>query len=288
MKKILISGKASYIGTAFEKWLGHWPERYIVHTASTIHDEWKSATFDGYDAVLHVAGIAHVSTSPKMKEMYYKVNRDLAIEVAKKAKESGIKQFIFMSSIIIYGDDGKIEEKKVITKETIPQPSNFYGRSKLEADTAIQRMADNRFKPVIIRTPMVYGPGCKGNFSKLKKLAKWCFVFPYIDNQRSVVYIDNLCEFIKKIIDREASGIFFPQNKDYVATKDIINELRKLNGKNTRFIKLFNPTLKLLSKRIVLINKVFGNKVYDKSLSAEVVGMEYNLVGFSDSIKGCR
>jgi nucleoside-diphosphate-sugar epimerase len=287
MKKVLITGEGSYIGTSFENWLKQWPDQYDVRTVGTMHGEWKELSFAGYDTVLHVAGIAHVSADPKLEGLYMKVNRDLAIEVAKKAKSVGIKQFIFMSSMIIYGDDGKIGEQKVITKDTVPQPSNFYGKSKLEADLAIQKMADERFGPVIIRTPMVYGPGCKGNFPRLKKLAKWCAVFPDIDNERSMIYIDNLCKFLQKVTDSNVSGVFYPQNKEYVMTKDIIIEIRKLNKKNTHTVRLFNPILRVLSKQIDSINKVFGNKVYDKSLSVGLDTDDYSFVGFTESIERC-
>lgn len=288
MKKILITGKGSYIGTSFEKWLSVWPEKYQVESIDMKSEKWREAKFTEYDVILHVAGIAHVSTNSKMESLYYSVNRDLAIETAKKAKAENVKQFIFMSSIIIYGDDARIGETKIITKDTIPNPSNFYGRSKLEADECIQGMADHKFKAVIIRTPMVYGPGCKGNFPKLQKLAEYFCVFPNIENQRSMIYIDNLCTLFQNIIDTEATGVFFPQNEDYVATKDIIKEFRLLDGKRTCFIKVFNPLFELFSRRFSFINKVFGNKVYDNLLSASSCGNKYNQVGFSESIKRCR
>lgn len=283
-KKILVTGKESYIGTSFEKWLQQWPDDYVVDTVDMIGDEWRNKSFKGYDVVFHVAGIAHVSADPKMEGLYYKVNRDLAIETAQKAKNDGVKQFIFMSSIIIYGSDGRIGEKKVILKDTIPQPENFYGRSKLEADLAIQKMEGNGFKSVIIRTPVVYGPSCKGNFPRLVTLAKICPVFPDIENERSMIYIDNLCEFLKLCIDNEVSGVFFPQNSDYISTKEIIKSVRMHLGKRTLVVGLFNSLLQLLSQRIGFINKVFGNKTYDMSISSDFK-TQYNIVEFQESIE---
>ncbi|NLK95370.1 MAG: NAD-dependent epimerase/dehydratase family protein, partial [Clostridiales bacterium] len=131
MKNILITGANSYIGTSFENWLKKWPEEYAIDTVDTKNDIWRSKDFSSYDVVFHVAGIAHVSTDPKMEDLYYKINRDLTIEIAKKAKSEGVKQFIFMSSIIVYGDSSHINKKRVIDKNTIPVPSNFYGKSKL-------------------------------------------------------------------------------------------------------------------------------------------------------------
>ena len=217
-----------------------------------------------------------------MEELYYKVNRDLPIEVAKKAKKENVKQFIFMSSMIIYGADGKITESKVIDENTEKKPIDFYGKSKLEADEAIQKLSDDKFSTVIIRTPMVYGPRCKGNFPKLKKIAEISPIFPNINNERSMIYIDNLCEFLKQIIDREEKGIFYPQNNEYISTKDIVTTMAKCMNKKIFCIKIFNPLLKMLSKKINYINKIFGNKVYDKKISGD---FSYCKVDFEESIR---
>lgn len=281
-KKILITGKGSYIGSNLIKWLKQWPDNYDVEELAVKNEEWKQVDFEQYDAVLHMAGIAHVSADPKLEQLYFKVNRDLAIEVAKKAKKENVKQFIFMSSMIIYGEDAKIGENKIISRDTKPNPLDFYGRSKLEADLAIQELMDEKFKTVIVRTPMVYGPNCKGNFPKLIKLAQICPIFPKINNERSMIFIENLCEFLKLILDGERKGVFFPQNKEYGVTKDIIDVMARSFGKKVYFISIFNPVLKWLSKKVNLINKVLGNKIYDKAISPE---MNYCVVDFESSIK---
>jgi nucleoside-diphosphate-sugar epimerase len=281
-KRILITGQGSYIGTNFEKWVSKWPDKYDVEKISVRNNGWKQKNFSKYDVVLHVAGIAHVSADPKMEQLYYKINRDLAIDVAEKAKKENVKQFIFMSSIIIYGADGRVGENKIINAETEPNPIDFYGRSKLEADLAIQKLNSEKFKTVIVRTPMVYGPNCKGNFPRLKMLARKCPIFPDINNQRSMIFIENLCEFLRIVIDKELSGIFFPQNKEYVSTKDIIDLMAKNMGKKIYFVKLFNPVIRIMSKKINIINKVLGNKVYDKRITPN---FDYCVVDFETSIK---
>ncbi|MGG3940331.1 NAD-dependent epimerase/dehydratase family protein [Peribacillus psychrosaccharolyticus] len=282
MKKILITGKGSYIGTNLIKWLDQWTEQYQVEELVVKNNEWKQTDFSQYDAILHLAGIAHVSADPNLEKLYLKVNRDLAIEVAKKAKQENVKQFIFMSSMIIYGEDAKIGKNKVITEDTKPSAIDFYGRSKLEADLAIQELVDENFKTVIVRTPMVYGPNCKGNFPRLIKLTKVTPIFPNINNVRSMIFIENLCEFIRLVIDKEMNGVFFPQNKEYISTKDLINVMARIMKKKVYFISIFNPILKLLSKKVNLINKVLGNKVYDKTISPR---LDYCLVDFETSIK---
>ena len=282
MKKILITGRNSYIGMHVKNWLEKEMNQYDVVELDVKTNEWLHEDFSKYDAIFHVAGIAHVSTNKKLENLYYNVNCNLAIQVANKAKKENVKQFIFMSSMIIYGDDQKIGEKKLIDKNTNPHPKNFYGNSKLQAEKGIKKLTDENFKTVIIRTPMVYGPNCKGNFPKLKKIAKISPIFPDIDNERSMIYIDNLCEFIKQVIDKEASGTFYPQNKEYMSTKQIIKVMTESMNKKIHFIKLFNPIIKLISKKIKLINKVFGTKIYAKDLSGD---FSYNVVDNDESIR---
>ena len=266
-KKILITGKDSYIGTSFEKWLQQWPDDYAVDTVDMISDEWRNRSFKGYDVVFHVAGIAHISANPKLEALYYKVNRDLAIDTAKKAKNDGVKQFIFMSSIIVYGDSGYINRERVITGDTVPQPNNFYGKSKFQAEQGILPLQDERFKVVILRPPMIYGKGSKGNYPKLAKIVRIMPFFPDIDNQRSMLHIDNLCEFIRLMIDNYEHGIFFPQNAEYVKTSEMVRLIAKAHGKEIRLVRAFNPVLILLGRYFGIVNKVFGNLVYDKGIS---------------------
>lgn len=279
MKKILITGKNSYVGNSLQKWLDDYPDGYLIDLISLRDNSWKEKDFSEYDAVLHVAGIAHVSSDPKMEEMYYKVNRDLTIETAKKAKAEGVKQFIFMSSIIVYGDSSK--DKKVIDKNTAPTPSNFYGNSKLQAEEGIKPLENDNFKVVIVRPPMIYGKNSKGNYPKLAKAAQKLPVFPDYENQRSMLHIDNLCEFLKLMIDNEESGMFFPQNSEYVKTSEMVKLIADVYGRRIRLTKLFNPVLKIA--RLEIINKVFGNLVYEKSMSEYKV--DYQIRNLRETIE---
>lgn len=282
MKRILITGKDSYIGTSFEKWVRQWPEEYPIDTLDTKED-WQSYDFSDYDVVFHVAGIAHVDAKANMEDLYYQVNRDLTIEAAKKAKAEGVKQFIFMSSIIVYGDSSKLGEKRVITKDTIPTPTNFYGNSKLQAEQGIQPLQDEHFKVVILRPPMIYGKGSKGNYPKLARLARKTPVFPDIENERSMLYIENLCEFIRLMIDNEARGIFFPQNKEYVKTTELVKTIAEVYGKKMRLTKAFNGLICWGSKKVPMINKVFGSLVYEKEMS-NYQNFKYCICDVKDSI----
>jgi len=126
MKKVIIAGKDSYIGSNLKRWLEQTKKDYAVEEVGTREDIWKTKDFSDYDVVVHVAGIAHVSSDPKLESLYYAVNRDLALDVAKKAKQEGVKQFIFMSSMTIYGKDSTIGKEKLIDKDTIPKATDFY------------------------------------------------------------------------------------------------------------------------------------------------------------------
>jgi UDP-glucose 4-epimerase len=282
MKRILITGANSYIGTSVDTWLSNQKDKYQVDTVDTINDAWKETDFSKYDTVFHVAGIAHVSSDPKLEDLYYKVNRDLTIETANHAKKSGVKQFIFMSSIIVYGNSGKIGEKRVITKDTVPEPADFYGDSKLQAEQGLVKLRDNTFKTVILRPPMIYGPNSKGNFPKLVKLAKVLPCFPDIKNERSMLYIDNLCEFVRLVIDNEESGLYFPQNSEYVNTSKLVKAVATNFNRKLFLTRMFNPIIFLLGNQTNIINKMFGNLVCDKSLSEYEVS--YNVVTFEESL----
>ena len=262
MKRILITGANSYIGNSFEKWVRQWTNKYIVDTLEVKNSDWINYSFEGYDVIFHVAGIAHVSTDPKMEELYYKVNRDLTIDIANKAKKEKVKQFIFMSSIIVYGND-----VKTITKDTVPNPENFYGLSKLQADEAIQKLQSKDFNVVSIRPPMIYGKGSKGNYPRLSKLARKTPIFPAINNSRSMLHIDNLCECIRLLIDNNDYGYIYPQNKEYVNTYDLVQEIAGIHNNKVFGVSLFNFIINPLINKVNILSKVFGTLTYAKDLS---------------------
>jgi len=281
MRKVLITGKNSFIGTAIENWLNREPENYLVETIDMKGEYWRKMDFSQYDVVFHVAGIAHVSSDPKFEELYYKVNRDLAIQTAAKAKAEGVSQFIFMSSIIVYGDSSN--SKRIIDQNTLPNPTNFYGKSKLQAEEGIRELESENFQIVVIRPPMIYGKGCKGNYPKLASMAKWIPVFPDFDNERSMLHIDNLSELVKLIIDNGDSGLFFPQNKEYVKTSELVESIANIHGRKLRMIRWMN----FLIKRMFIINivrKIFGNFTYMKSIS-EYEDVDYRIRTFKESIE---
>ena len=270
MKKILITGANSYIGVSFETYLKQLDGEYTVDTVDMIDGTWREKSFAGYDAVFHVAGIAHSDNgkiSEEKEKLYYAVNTDLTVETAKKAKADGVKQFIFMSSAIVYGESASIGKEKLITKDTPVSPANCYGDSKVQAENGILPLNGDGFKVVVLRPPMIYGKGSKGNYPTLVKMALKMPLFPYVKNQRSMLYIGNLCEFIRLMIDNEEQGIFWPQNGEYSNTSELVKMIAAAHGKKRPLVKGFGWALKLASHMIGLINKAFGNLCYDMSIS---------------------
>ena len=276
MKNILITGANSYVGTNVERWLMREPDKYQVDTLDMIDGSWREKDFLGYDVVFHVAGIVHVKETRKNRDLFFKVNRDLAIEVAKVSKKAGVSQFIFLSSMSVYGI-----EQGVIDKNTPLTPNSFYGKSKIEAEELINKLKDDSFTVATLRPPMVYGKGCRGNYPRLVGLALKTPIFPKVDNKRSMIYIDNLSEFVKQLIDNRSGGLFFPQNAEYVNTSEMVRLIAEVHGKRVLMPKLFNPLLRLLN--VSTVNKIFGDLVYDMSMSE--YESDYRVCGFRESIK---
>ena len=285
MKKVLITGANSYIGTSFENYVMQCHD-YQIDTVDMIDGKWRDKSFSEYDSVFHVAGIAHSDTgkvSEERKQFYYQINTDLTIETAEKAKADGVGQFIYMSSAIVYGDSAPIGKLKRITRDTPVAPANFYGDSKVQAENGLLKLADESFHVVILRPPMIYGKGSKGNYPQLSKFAQKLPLFPYIKNERSMLYIGNLTEFVKLMIDNNESGIFYPQNAEYVATSEMVQVIAQAHGKKTRLVKGTTVPLKAMSHATGLVNKAFGNLSYDMSMSE--YKENYRKFSFEESIR---
>lgn len=287
MKKILITGANSYIGMSFENYINeNYADKYEIDTVDMIDGSWSEKSFAGYDTVYHVAGIAHSDNgkiSAEKEKLYRSVNTDLTIETAKKAKADGVKQFIFMSSAIVYGDSAPIGKMKRITRDTPVSPANCYGDSKVQAELGILPLNDDTFKVVVLRPPMIYGKGSKGNFPALEKFAKKMPIFPKVKNERSMLYIGNLVEFVRLIIDNDESGIFWPQNAEYSNTSELVKMIAAEKGKKVRLIGGFGWVLKTMSHITGLVNKAFGNLSYGQEMSD--YKQDYRKYSFEESIK---
>lgn len=277
MKKVLITGKGSYIGNKIDNWLMESSEAFEVDQLCLMDGSWKTHDFKCYDVVLHVAGIAHMKERKENKELYYKVNRDLAYDVALKAKSSGISHFIFLSSMSVYGMD-----RGVISQATVPKPNSYYGDSKLQAEERINGLIDPSFNVAIIRPPMVYGEGCRGNYTKLSKIALKLPLFPKVGNARSMVHIDNLCKFVKAVILQNGKGRFFPQNPEYVNTTELVKAIAACHSNKLWAVKGFDKLLGSISHPT--LNKVFGTLIYSDDLLKNNDNIQMDYLTFEETI----
>lgn len=305
MKRILIAGANSYIGTSIEGYLlkynaSQGRELYRVDTISQRDSVWESYDFHGYDAVFQASGIAHVDTGAVTQEqqaLYYQVNCDLAAATARKAQEAGVGLFIYPSSVIVYGDSAPYRRSRksfgemtgVITPETPANNPHFYGNSKIRAEEELGRLAEalKDMQIAILRLPMVYGKGSKGNYPLLAKLADRLPFFPNIQNQRSMIYIENLCEFIRQRIEEGQGGLYFPQNAEYTTTSRMVQEIAAAHGKKLRLLTFMNPLVALAARMPgkvgAMANKAFGSLTIDQSMSGDM--SSYCLYDLRESIR---
>lgn len=280
MKNVLILGKNSYLGESLLKYLLKYPKKYNADIVSTLNYEWKNADFTNYDVVIDFAGIAHINNiTPDMKDLFYSINRDLTIEIGEYAKANGVKHLIYFSSMNVYGDycDNITNRNKV-------NPTSFYGDSKLQGDLGLEKLEDESFVVSHIRPPFVYGKGCSGNYNTISKIAKKVPIFPDYNNKKSMIYIDNLCEFVRLIFNEEVGGIFTPQNKELVSTSKLVKEIAKANGNAIYFTKMFNWCISIGNKITRKIRRAFADDCYAIELS-NYFNFEYCVVDFEESIR---
>lgn len=280
MKKVLIVGKGSYVGESFKRWLAQYPDKYEVDIVASKNGEWKEVDFSKYETVIDFAGIAHINNiSEDMRELFYSVNRDLSIEIAAWAKKHGVKHFIIFSSMNVYGD--YCDNIKDLTKEN---PTSFYGDSKLQGDLGIKKLEDECFTVSYMRPPFVYGKNCTGNYNSISKIAKKTPIFPTYKNKKSMIYIDNLCEFVRLVIDERLGGVLAPQNRELVSTADLVREIAKVNGKKIWFTGLFNWAIGPACKMTRFVRRAFADDCYVPELS-RYWDNKYCVVSFEESVK---
>lgn len=263
--KILIIGSDSYIASHFISGFGN---RFSITAVSRVNTGNRSeivlpdfsnipdSLFSGQDIVINFAAIVH-RPDIKSPSLFDFVNYRLAVENAGKAKASGVKHFIQMSSIAVYGDIDLISEKN------IPDPMNPYASSKLKADVELMKMQDNEFSVAIIRPPMVYGGGnSPGNMMRLFKLVGRGIPLPFkgIDNRRDFINVANLIQYIGIICEKRLNGVFLITDHEPVSTEFLLKTIAELLGQK---IILFNPSGMLLSllKRVAVkeYKKLYGS-----------------------------
>lgn len=285
MKKVLLVGIGGYIGTKFTEYIHNNYPDWHIDAVDSMNSKWADADFHGYDAVYNVSGLAHANARQGSEEQYYAVNGQLPIVVATKAKAEGVKIFVQMSSQIVYGDMSGLDEEKVITLDTVPSEPTIYGKSKMMAEIGLQKLVDENFQVAIMRPPLIYSEYARDNFPRLVKFAKKMPIFPNLKNKQSMVYVDNICELVKLIIENNKGGIYYPQQECYIETSKIVKDIADRVGNRMCLTKIFNPALRVLSKFEALgfIHKAFGSIAYDLSISNHFDG-KYRVVSYDESI----
>ena len=258
MKRILITGEHSRIGTAIRDRLNGTPDRYTAETVSLRGVRPETLDLSGFDAIVHTAAIVHRKESGETEALYREINCELTEALAKAAKRDGVRQFVFFSTMSVYG-----METGTISKDTVPKPVTQYGRSKLMAERRIAPLSDEAFRVTILRPPVVFGPGAKGNPERLFRLAKRLPFCPDFKNRRSMVSIETLCGAVQRLIDAPRAGIFFPQEPEPVATCDLIERAMREQGKTPKRSKLLNPAIRVLRACTHVGKKAFGDLVYE-------------------------
>ncbi len=281
--KILITGKNSYIGTHVRDFLieyGH-----AVDELDTLTEEWKTYDYSSFDAIVHVAAIVHENAKKSSEEIFKAVNTELPYNIAQLAKIAGVKQFVFMSTMAVYGCEKKLPKGNVIDENTPLNPKTLYGKSKLEAEKLLMELQDESFHVAIIRPPNVYGKDCPGNYmNAFKKIALKIPVFPdaFRESRQSMLYIDNLSNFIRLVIENYLFGIFFPQDDVIPNSCELIKLLGDSIGKKIVFSGFLGKIM-VLFKNITLIVKLYGGVSYNNNLSYHF-NNDYRLFSFNDGI----
>lgn len=279
---ILIIGKNSYIGNHIDEWLsnhGHQTEQLDV-----LNDEWKTYDYSSYDVIVHVAGIVHQPNCQDW-ELYKRVNTDMPIYIATMAKKAGVRQYVFFSSMGVYGLKKKLIPN-VIDEKTPLNPGGMYGKSKYMAEEGLNALQDESFNIVVVRPPSVYGKGCKGGYiTGFTSIAQKLPVIPraYENAKQSFIYIDNLSELVRQLIEKKLHGVFCPQDEKAVSANELLEMISKGLGIKYRSSRLLGYLLRAVSF-IPLVNKAYGGVEYAKELST-INGVDYVVVPLEEGMR---
>ena len=280
MKRILITGKTSWIGDELERHLQNFPNAYVVERVSLRDSLWETANWDDYDSVVHTAAIAH--DGEEDERCVQDVNVELTRKVGLKAKQHGVPHMIFLSSFHVYAADKNGDV--IVDQSTKPNPTTLYGKSKLAAEGQLAELQDKGFSVAILRPPLVYGPYCtKRNFPRFIKLASITPIFPNVANKRSMIYSRNLAELMRLLLENGDGGIYLPQNENLVCTSDMIVRIGEELGRRIRLSNALAPAVSFLARRKSTLGKLFGNAYYMPEISK--YKYNYQIVSYGESIR---
>ena len=268
MKTVLITGASGFVGQRF---CVHNKDRYIIKAVSLQNTQVKDLDLSGVDVILHLAGIAHRMEKTD-DSLYFEVNYELTKKLAEAAKQARVGHFIFVSTIKVYGDDHQL-----LTPETECRPSDAYGKSKLMAEEALKNLESDDFRASIVRPPLIYGQGVKGNMQKLIKLVENRKYIPLgnINNERSMVGVDNFIALLDKVIESRVSGTFLIRDSEPTSTSRLISEIAK--GKNIHINLISIPGVMRFAMKVLapeIYKRLFGSVVVDDKATRDILNFD--------------
>jgi nucleoside-diphosphate-sugar epimerase len=296
MTKILITGSTGFVGRALFKNLNS-KKNFLVHLSTRTNQEklfqgaktfniaeidfntnWKDA-LDGIDCIVHCAARAHMTEKKQTDSLnsYRRINVDGTKNLAKQAAAIGIKRFIFLSSIKVNGEE--TIASKSFKYNDISQPEDAYGISKWEAEQALLEISKQTgLEVVIIRPPLVYGEGVKGNFLRLLDIVYKQMPLPFakINNLRSFIGLDNLVDLIICCIDhpKAAGKTFLVSDGEDLSTPDLIIKLSKFMDKSPRLFQVPQLIIQLMGRLLgksLEIKRLLGSLRVDNSYTCEIL-----------------
>ncbi|MBF7017994.1 NAD-dependent epimerase/dehydratase family protein [Staphylococcus durrellii] len=277
-KRILITGTSGYISNNLTNKITG--EFHDVERISMRNNAWMEYNLENYDVIIHAAALVHNNEPSARLSDYLHINMKKTLLLAEKAKQEGVPHFIFMSTMSVYGKEGQVGKPDIINKQSPMKPTTDYGLSKLIAEEKLMEMETEAFKVAVVRPPMIYGSKCPGNFKKLCKVAKKLPILPYIENQRSALYIEHFNDFIEQMINKQARGTFHPQDDYYFETTKVMHEIRKQLHKKTMVIKVPSFVYPILN-RLSLFKKLFGNLTYNSQMDMNTTSLEISQQRFA-------
>jgi len=267
--QILIVGPNSYIARNFKALAAETAPGWTLDTLSVRDERWRTYDYSPYDSVLYCAAVVHQKESPQLVQLSRRLNCDIPVEMAKMLwAQSPDAQFIFLSTMAVFGLEGRVGETVTVNASTTLSPRTTYAKTKLAAEEGLCAAADGRFALAVFRPPMVYGPDCPGNYRRLMKFVLTFHVFPTLRNQRSMIHVHTLSERLLDCAAHRRTGFFHPQEPDYLCTADLAREIAEKAHSRLYFCPLLNPLVRLGARFHPAFHKIWGGLVYDKEIDA--------------------